>query len=39
MDINKTYCDNFAIYTNIESLYYTLETNVLRELHLNKKPK
>ena len=30
MDINQTYCgDHFTIYTNIKSLYYTPETNII----------
>ena len=29
MDVNQTYYDQLAIYTNIESLFYTHETNIM----------
>ena len=30
MSVNQTYCgDDFAIYTYIESLWYTHETNII----------
>ena len=39
-NVNQTYCgDHFAIYTNIESLCCIPETNVICQLHLNKKMK
>jgi len=28
-DVNQICCDHFAIYTNIESLCHTLETNII----------
>ena len=29
MDVNWTYCDHFVIYTNIETLCRTPETNIM----------
>ena len=40
MDVNETYCANhFTIYTNIESLCYIPDTNIMLDvnLYLNKK--
>lgn len=40
MDVNQTYWgDYFAIYTNIKLLYCTSETNIVHQLHLNKRIK
>lgn len=37
MDVNQTYCNNFAIYINIKSLYCTPEVNVICQLKENGK--
>lgn len=37
ININQTYCDHFAMYTNVESLHCTPETNMLLYLQLKKK--
>lgn len=39
MHVNYTYCDHFTIYTNIKSLCYILETDIICQLYLNLKKK
>ena len=39
-DVNQTYCgDHFSIYTNIKSVTFVPEANILCQLHLNRKMK
>ena len=37
-DVNETYCDHFTMYTNIESLCCTPETNIC-QLYCQKREK
>lgn len=35
-NVNYTYCgEHFIMYANVESLYYTLETNIAYQLYFN----
>lgn len=35
IDFNWIYCGYFTIHTNIESLYYTLETNTVLYIYMS----